>query len=926
MSFTVDNGSPILGNGTSDTTIVTLATASRTLTIPDITCTLVCQNDIATITNKTLTSNTNNIIARELWVGSGASSVSTYAATAPSAGQVLTATASNTATWQTPVSADTFSGSDTLGGVNISSGWTDIPIDTEHVKTSNMVHSANSAEITVNRTGTFQFNGFVSIRSNPGTNSAAEARLVVNTGSGYTEVIGTRVFVSTDTNNEDDRGTGTFSLSLSVVSGYKYKLQAQRINGSATMETLACSGININTIGAQGATGATGATGPTGSGSNVIIKDEGTNITNTPHSALNFTGAGVSVTDGGSGTANISINGGFGTSTITYIGSASNGGVNLSSISINVPSGTTRDCVMICHMTVRSNTNPIYGYATPPAGWRQISTQSNTDNTNYWRTLYVWAKWASSSEPASYTWTSIGPASNFVCGGISTYTGVAAFNIINAEAAQSTPSSLSHDVPAITTTVANTMLVGYVSYASCATSWTLSGGTTQSFMANSETPPQLVGEGCIAFRKFQASIATVGGPGAFTVTASNDADNGLSDLLALTPGFNTFTPPNVGALDFGLTNATLLNMGNQNAPTNMYDLTLCTGYPTNIPLKIIGAGSQSANMFEIKNASNSLISGIDSVGKLIITNSSSGEVQYNDNGKLSGTSKLLINSDGNLTLVDINTTPSAPSENIKLFSRLKAGRSILAQIGSSGVDFSFQPCLWANKVGWYTANGNSSTVSISGLGNTATGTATTRNCTSTNLFTSMRRVGYVSATTAGSSAGTRHGAQQFWAGNAPGLGGYMYVARFGISSAATVSGQRSFVGLLASTAALSNVNPSSNTSIAMLGFGVDSADSAWTFMHGNGTTVTKDTLTGTFPARNLSVSMFEARIYCKPNNAGTIYYSLEVLGGGSYYEGTATTTLPSATTFLSPQIWTNNGTTALACGIDVVTQYIETDN
>lgn len=53
-----------------------------------------------TLTNKTITSNTNNIIARELWAGSGASAVSTYASSAPAVGQILKATGSSTATWQ----------------------------------------------------------------------------------------------------------------------------------------------------------------------------------------------------------------------------------------------------------------------------------------------------------------------------------------------------------------------------------------------------------------------------------------------------------------------------------------------------------------------------------------------------------------------------------------------------------------------------------------------------------------------------------------------------------------------------------------------------------------------------------------------------------------------------------------------------------
>ncbi len=67
--------------------------------------TVVGTTDVQTLTNKTLADNTNNIIARELWNGSGAGSVSTYAAAAPTTGQVLTAISGTTATWQTPSTA-----------------------------------------------------------------------------------------------------------------------------------------------------------------------------------------------------------------------------------------------------------------------------------------------------------------------------------------------------------------------------------------------------------------------------------------------------------------------------------------------------------------------------------------------------------------------------------------------------------------------------------------------------------------------------------------------------------------------------------------------------------------------------------------------------------------------------------------------------
>lgn len=58
------------------------------------------------LTNKTMTDTTNNVAAKGLH--SATTVVSVSAATAPSSGQVLTATSSTTATWQSPAGAPTF--------------------------------------------------------------------------------------------------------------------------------------------------------------------------------------------------------------------------------------------------------------------------------------------------------------------------------------------------------------------------------------------------------------------------------------------------------------------------------------------------------------------------------------------------------------------------------------------------------------------------------------------------------------------------------------------------------------------------------------------------------------------------------------------------------------------------------------------------
>ncbi len=294
---------------------------------------------------------------------------------------------------------------------------------------------------------------------------------------------------------------------------------------------------------------------------------------------------------------------------------------------------------------------------------------------------------------------------------------------------------------------------------------------------------------------------------------------------------------------------------------------------------------------------------------------SNNQVQYNNNGLLTGANKLTI---------DENGYPVIDTNGVTLRTQFQAGRRMLSQNDSNGLKHIFQPTLFSAKIAWWSAMGGNSTLSTFNFNTVINGTSINRNVATTNLFSSMRRVGFATGNSAGSSAGIRHSLQQFFRSSTAGMGGFFYVVRFGISSATIISTQRSFVGFAATTSALSNADPSTQTNI--LGFGVDSADSSWSFMHNDGTgTATKDTLIGTFPPRDSSISMFEARIF-STSASPSVYYSLEVLGGGSLYEGSTSTNIPAINTLLAPQIWTNNGTTGTACSIDIVSQYLETEN
>lgn len=87
--------------------------------------------------------------------------------------------------------------------------------------------------------------------------------------------------------------------------------------------------------------GAAWVMGIPGAGGGVSLEDEGTPVTGTPHTTLNFTGAGVTVTDAGSGEATVTIPGGGGTQTvrtvIPFTRESATGGL----LTINVTSDTT---------------------------------------------------------------------------------------------------------------------------------------------------------------------------------------------------------------------------------------------------------------------------------------------------------------------------------------------------------------------------------------------------------------------------------------------------------------------------------------------------------------------------------------------------------------------------------------------------------
>lgn len=259
-----------------------------------------------------------------------------------------------------------------------------------------------------------------------------------------------------------------------------------------------------------------------------------------------------------------------------------------------------------------------------------------------------------------------------------------------------------------------------------------------------------------------------------------------------------------------------------------------------------------------------------------------------------------------------------------IFIKEIAGRAMAAQIGPSGLDTALQAHLGGNKVAMWMPPGGSTTVpGVFGMNAlTATGTATARSVATTNLLTRMTRIGYVSAAPAGSLCGVRETVAKYTTGAGPGIGGFFARYRFGISDAAPVAGARMFIGLDASTAAPTNVDPS--TKVNCIGVGQIATSNNLHIIYGNATAKTPIDLGANFPA-NSNADAYELSLFAPPT--GGCYWQVHRLNTPFVATGfLSPTETPTSAQLLCHQLWRCNNTTTLSVGLDVCGIYIETDN
>ena len=281
--------------------------------------------------------------------------------------------------------------------------------------------------------------------------------------------------------------------------------------------------------------------------------------------------------------------------------------------------------------------------------------------------------------------------------------------------------------------------------------------------------------------------------------------------------------------------------------------------------------------------------------------------------------------DSEVDIPVLATDPAAPADGfLTLYGKKIGGRTMLAQMGPSGLDTALQPNLGGNKVALWMPPGNSTAApGLFGMSALAvTGSAAARIVATTNMLTRMTRLAYVSAATAGALAGVREVAAKYTTGAGAGLGGFFARYRFATSDAANVAGARMFVGLAASTGAPTNVEPS--TLVNVIGVAQLSTSANLQIVYGGAVAQAPIDLGAGFPANTASQDVYELTLFSPP--AGGCYYEVTRLNTGTKASGfLAALVCPAGTTLLCHQLWRTNNATAVAVGLDICGIYIETD-
>lgn len=280
-----------------------------------------------------------------------------------------------------------------------------------------------------------------------------------------------------------------------------------------------------------------------------------------------------------------------------------------------------------------------------------------------------------------------------------------------------------------------------------------------------------------------------------------------------------------------------------------------------------------------------------------------------------------------LNAIDLSgiATSNPSADILRIYKENECGRLMPTFRDVSGWPAVVQPHFGLHRISsWMPQGGSAIITAIGSNALTAAGTATAATMATTNIYTQLKSLEYlVTAAANNAVAGFRASQNTFWRGNVANAGGFHFICQWGPATGVATTTNRAFVGMTSSTAAPTDVQPSTLTS--MCGMGWDAADTNIQIMTNDAAgTATKVDLGTNFPVPTADrTKAYEVQLYCAPN-ASAMSYKVTDLGTGNVASGTLSTDLIPNTTFVSPRGWMSVGGTSSVIGIALMNMYVET--
>jgi hypothetical protein len=286
---------------------------------------------------------------------------------------------------------------------------------------------------------------------------------------------------------------------------------------------------------------------------------------------------------------------------------------------------------------------------------------------------------------------------------------------------------------------------------------------------------------------------------------------------------------------------------------------------------------------------------------------------------------------GGIQLADVTTTAGEPATptagNLRVYSRLVAGRSMLTQKGASGVNYALQPSLFQQNIMLVTPGG-SAAATLTSTGGQVTGSGTL-NTSIAGTEAAGPMASYTSGAVASSPAGIAATNNSYFRGSlANGADGFFYLMRINLSDAtladytSTTTGTRMFFGLTDQTMATMAASNTPAGNFAGFRFIPALDGGVMQFVARDGTTLAAPATTSTTLTSGKSYDMY---VYCKPRDAtNKVFWRIDNLTDGTSQEGSFTSNLPTATTAMKP-MGMIAPMTAVARSFSFQRMYVESD-